>query len=118
MPAVTRTQQRLFGQAYGVRMFKSTHGKQGINPKDLNPKYKEEIVKLANSMSVAELEKYASTKHKRLPERVKEGVIKDIYYHLSPDAQYDSSKEKSRREANLCDYREFIHKYKNTENGK
>ena len=112
MPAVTRTQQRLFGQAYGVKRFKSTHGKEGLNPKDINPKYKDEIVKLANSMSMDELEKYASTKHKKLPERVKEGAIKDIYYHLSPEAEYDPSKEKSRRPGNLADYREFIKKNK------
>jgi len=118
MPATTRTQQRLFGQAYGVKKFRSTHGKQGLNPKDLNPKYKDEIVKLANSMSLAELEKYASTKHKKLPETVKEGAIKDIYYHLSADAPYDKSREKERRAGNLCDYREFINKNKNTENGK
>jgi hypothetical protein len=112
MPAVTRTQQRLFGQAYGVKKFRSTKGKEGLNPKDINPKYKDEILKLADSMTMAELEKYASTKHKKLPERVKEGAIKDIYFHLSPDAQYDPSKEKERRLGNLADYREYIKKNK------
>jgi hypothetical protein len=112
MPAVTRTQQRLFGQAYGVKKFYSTKGKEGLNPKDINPKYKDEIVRLANSMSATELEKYASTKHKKLPERVKEKAINNIYFRLSPDAQYDPSREKERRAGNLADYREFIKKNK------
>ena len=110
--SLSRTQQRLFGQAYGVKIWKKTHGKKGINPMDINPKYKEEITNLANSMSLAKLKEFAETKHKKLPEEVEEGVIKDIYYRLSPDAQYDSSKEKSRRPGNLADYREFVKKNK------
>jgi hypothetical protein len=111
--SLSRTQQRLFGQAYGVKIWKKTHGKKGINPTDINPKYKDEIMGLANSMSLAKLKEFAETKHKKLPEEVKEGAIKDIYYHLSADAQYDPSKEKSRRPGNLADYREFIKKNKN-----
>lgn len=110
--SLSRTQQRLFGQAYGVKMWKKTGGKKGINPMDINPKYKEEITNLANSMSLAKLKEFAETKHKKLPEEVEEGVLKDIYYRLSPDAQYDPSKEKSRRPGNLADYREFIKKNK------
>mgnify|MGYP000323960961 CR=1 FL=1 len=60
----------------------------------------------------AKLKEFAETKHKKLPEEVEEGVIKDIYFRLSPDAQYDSSKEKSRRPGNLADYREFVKKNK------
>ena len=110
--SLSKTQQRLFGQAYGVKQWKQTNGKSGINPADLNPKYKKEIVDLANSMSMAKLKDFAETKHKKLPEEVKEKSIKDIYFRLSPDAQYDPSREKERRAGNLADYREFIKKNK------
>ena len=83
-----------------------------INPRNIDSAYRETIVEIANNMKKKALKDYASTKHKKLPERVKEGAIKDIYYHLSPDAEYDPSKEKSRRPGNLADYREFIKKNK------
>ena len=110
--SLSRTQQRLFGQAYGVKMWKKTQGKRGLNPSDINPKYKAEIMNLANTISLAKLKEFAETKHKNLPEEVEEGVIKDIHFKLSPDAQYDPAKEKSRRPGNLADYREFVKKNK------
>jgi hypothetical protein len=113
--SVSRTQQRLFGQAYGVKMWQKTEGsknRKGINPKDLDPKYKKEIVLLAQNMSLAKLKEFAKTKHKDLPEEVKEGILKDIYFKLSPDAQYDSSRKKQREMSNLADYREHIKKNK------
>jgi hypothetical protein len=116
MPSLSRTQQRLFGQAYGVKLWKKSGGKRGINPKDLNPKYKKEIEKLADSMSMAKLKDFAETKHKRIPEEVNEKVIKALFFKLDPDSQYDSSKEKARRLANLSDYREFLHKKKRDKN--
>jgi hypothetical protein len=112
MPSVSKTQQRLFGQAYGVKEFRSSRGKKGINPKDLNPKYKEEILKLANSMSLNKLKDFANTKHKNIPEQVEEGAIKDIYQRLQPEAKYNPKKKKQRAVANLADYREFIIKDK------
>lgn len=112
MPALSRTQQRLFGQAYGVKLWKKSGGKRGIDPKDLDPKYKKEITDLAKSMSLAKLKDFAETKHKRIPEEVNEKVIKPIFFKLDVDSQYDSSKEKARRLANLSDYREFLHKKK------
>lgn len=115
--STSKTQQRLFGQAYGVKRWKQTKGKGGINPTDLNPKYKKEIVDIANSMSMAKLKDFAETKHKKLPEEVGEKSIKDIYYRLRPDAQYDPSREKERRLGNLADYREFIKKSKTNNMG-
>lgn len=112
MPALSRTQQRLFGQAYGVKLWKSSGGKKGINPKDLNPKYKKEIEDLAKSMSLAKLKDFAETKHKKIPEEVNEKAIKSLFFKLDPDSKYDSSREKARRLANLSDYREFLHKKK------
>jgi len=43
-------------------------------------------------------------------------VIKALFFKLDPDSQYDSSKEKARRLANLSDYREFLHKKKRDKN--
>lgn len=110
--SISKTQQRLFGQAYGVKRWQQTDGKSGINPSDLNPKYKKEIVELAKSMSLAKLKDFAETKHKKLPEEVEEKALKDIYFRLRPDAQYDPSREKERKAGNLADYREFIKKNK------
>ena len=61
MPAVSPEQQRLFGQAYAVKTGK-------LDPKDLNPKYRDQIVDLANSMTKKELEDFAKTKHKNMKE--------------------------------------------------
>jgi hypothetical protein len=108
--SLSRTQQRLFGQAYGVKMWKRSHGEKGLNPKDINPKYKKEIMDLANSVSLAKLKEFAETKHKNLPEEVKEGILKDIYYKLTPDAQYSNARSGERSLANLSDYREYIKK--------
>jgi len=110
--SVTKTQQRLFGQAYAVKLFKRTDGKKGLDPKDINPKYKQEILHLADNMSLNKLKEFAETKHKNLPEEVKEGILKDIFYKLTPDSQYDDSKAKSRQPGHLVDYREYTKKNK------
>lgn len=65
MPAVSKSQQALFGQAYAIKIGE-------LSSSDLDPKYKDEIVKLSKSMSERELKAYASTKHKKLPGRVDE----------------------------------------------
>lgn len=79
MPATSIAQQRLMGQAYGVRKFLDSKGKEGIDPKTLNKDYKDEIVDLAKSMSKDELEAFAKTKHEGLPKRIlkKESEIKE-----------------------------------------
>jgi hypothetical protein len=61
MPSVSPEQQRLFGQAYAVKTGK-------IDPKDLDPKYRDQIVDLADSMSKKDLEDFAKTKHKDMKE--------------------------------------------------
>ena len=119
--AVSKSQQRLFGQAYAVKQWRVSNGKHGKNPNDLDPKYKKEILELANNMSIAKLKEFANTKHKELTEDVKESSIKPIktiYAKLNAEAEYDSSREKERRPGNLCDYREFIKKNINKKNGK
>jgi hypothetical protein len=65
MPAVSTAQQALMGQAYGIKTGE-------IKPADLNPKYRDQILALASSMTKKELEKFAKTKHKNLPYHVKE----------------------------------------------
>ena len=50
MPALSKTQQRLMGQAYGVRKFMDTKGKEGIDPDTIDSKYREEIVDIAKGM--------------------------------------------------------------------
>jgi hypothetical protein len=68
MPAVSKSQQRLFGQAYAYKTGE-------LKKSDINPVYFKRIKKLANSMSEEELGKYAKTKHKKLPETVESMLI-------------------------------------------
>jgi hypothetical protein len=68
MPSVSKTQQRLMGQALAYK-------RGEIKAKDLNPQYADEIKKLAKSMSEKQLKDFASTKHKNLPEKVKESNV-------------------------------------------
>jgi hypothetical protein len=70
MPATSIAQQRLMGQAHGVRLFLDSKGKEGIDPKTLNKDYRDEIVDLAKSMDPKDLKDFAETKHKGLPKRV------------------------------------------------
>jgi hypothetical protein len=68
MPSVSKSQQRLFGQAYALKTGE-------IKRSDLDPRYAQEIANLADSMSAKKLRDFATTKHKRLPEKVKENKI-------------------------------------------
>ena len=65
MPSTSKTQQRLFGWALACKNGESTNCPVNVK-------------KLADSMSADELEKYASTSHKELPEKVKEGIVECI----------------------------------------
>lgn len=67
MPSTSKAQQRLMGQAYAVK-------KGDIKPRDLDPKYRDQIVDLADSMSLKDLKDFAETKHTDLPSKVKEGA--------------------------------------------
>lgn len=71
MPSTSKSQQRLFGLAYA---YKSGE----VKSKDLNPKYADKVKELAKSMTLKELKKYASTKHKNLPEKVSENKVLDF----------------------------------------
>jgi hypothetical protein len=70
MPAVSKSQQALMGQAYAVKTGK-------LKPEDIDPEYREQIVTLAKDMKEDDLKDYAETKHEGLPKRkhVKEYYI-------------------------------------------
>jgi hypothetical protein len=79
MPATSKSQQRLMGQAYGVKT-------GDIDPKDLDPDYKDQIVDLAKEMTLKQLKDYAETSHEDLPQKVK----KESVYENSPLATVSS----------------------------
>jgi hypothetical protein len=64
MPSVSPEQQRLFGQAYAIKTGK-------LDPKDLDPKYRDQIVDLADSMSEKDLKDFAETKHSEMKKESK-----------------------------------------------
>lgn len=66
--SVSKSQQRLMGQAYAYKTGE-------LKAKDLNPDYADEIKDLAKSMTKKQLEDFAKTKHKGLPQKVKEGIM-------------------------------------------
>lgn len=107
MPSVSKTQQRLMGQAYGVRKWMDTDGKDGINPKTIESAYRKTIVDIAKNMKKKDLKDYASTKHKNIPEEVGEDKIPTIVPYLNPESNIPK-KDKNKKMQNLADYREFI----------
>jgi hypothetical protein len=64
MPSVSPEQQRLFGQAYAVKT-------GDLDPKDIDPKYRDRIVDLADSMSKKDLEDFAKTKYSEMKKESK-----------------------------------------------
>lgn len=119
MPAYSRSQQRLMAQAYGIKT-------GSLKPEDIDPRYRKAIVNLSKKMTKKQLEDYAKTKHKGLPEDVDEAVVtpKASYapnfkpgYYLSttnspilPFLDTDKVKKKSGKKnlENLKDYRDWV----------
>jgi len=77
MPSVSKAQQAIMGQAWALRQ-------NELKASDIDPKYREEIEKIAFGykdkdgkfvppMTDKELKKFAKTKSKDLPENVKDG---------------------------------------------
>ena len=64
MPSTSKSQRRLFGLAYSIKKA----GKNSDKYKNANNKIKE----LVDSMTLKDLEDYASTKETDLPEKVEE----------------------------------------------
>jgi hypothetical protein len=121
MPAISKSQQRLMGQVYGVRKWIDSDGKEGLDPKDIDTKYRDDIVQKAKDWGKKKsLKSYAKTKHKGLPE-VKEGVetpsgnpgpVPTVYPYLNPESNKTKKKSQSAKMQNLADYREYISKIK------
>jgi hypothetical protein len=64
MPAVTPSQQRLMAQAYQVK-------KGNLKPADIDPEYRDQIVDLADSMTLQQLKDFAETKHSEMKKEAK-----------------------------------------------
>jgi hypothetical protein len=62
------------GQAYQVLKWKKSGGKEGLDPEDIDARYRVEIEDLAASMKEDDLKAFAETKHKDLP-KVKESSM-------------------------------------------
>lgn len=71
MPAVSRAQQSFMGQAWALRTGQ-------LKLKDIDPRYRKAIKEIADGeMTNRELEKFASTKSKKLPHHVKEEEVNE-----------------------------------------
>lgn len=69
MPAKSKSQQRLMGLAYAYKIGE-------VKAKDLNPKYADKVKELAKLMTQKQLKDFAKTKHKKLPEKIEETLLK------------------------------------------
>jgi len=63
--SVSKSQQRFMGQVYAIQTGE-------LKSKDLDPKYKKGIMKAAKSMKKTDAEDFAKTKHKGIPNKVKD----------------------------------------------
>jgi len=68
MPATSKSQQRLMGVAYAVK-------KGDMKISDVDSEYREAVADLVDGMTLKSLKDFAETKHKGLPERVKENLV-------------------------------------------
>jgi hypothetical protein len=84
MPSVSKSQQRLFGQALALKTGEITR-------RDLDPRWAQEISNLADSMSVKKLRAFAKTKHKGLPEKVGESRIFNFTDFISENYLVEST---------------------------
>jgi hypothetical protein len=73
MPAVSQSQQKLMAQAYQVRKWKDSNGKEGTDPSSIEKEYRDKIESLADSLTKKQLKDFAETKIKKLP-KVKENL--------------------------------------------
>ena len=78
MPATSKTQFRLFSQVYGVQKFKKSGGKDGLDPKELNPEYKKQIVDMADDMTQKDVKDMIDVDYDKLPEEIKESAELEV----------------------------------------
>lgn len=67
MPSTSKEQQRLMGQAYAVRQFIDSGGKEGLNPKDIDPQWRDKIEDLAKNMTKQDLKDFATKVEENSP---------------------------------------------------
>jgi len=80
MPAVSKAQQAIMGQAWALR-------KGSLKLKDIDSRYRKMVKNIADGeISDKELEKFASTKTKKLPHHVKETFVYDDYDAVEEDS--------------------------------
>lgn len=65
MPATSKSQQRLMGQAYALK-------KGELKSSDLDSEYRDQIENLAKEMTLKQLRDYAKTSHSDLPKKIQE----------------------------------------------
>ena len=93
MPARSRTQQRLMGQALAYK-------RKEIKSKDLDPRYADRIKKLSKSMTTKQLRDFAKTKHKNLPEKVQEHVLGFEQFNEAMKINHEDQKLSSMKKQN------------------
>ena len=115
MPSVSRSQQRLMGQAYQVRKFMDTDGKKGKDPGTIDKPYRDIIKDIAKGMKKKSLKDFARTSHKNIPEEVEEAETESydeeipmVWSRLNPDSKKSEKRSKISNLQNLVDYRTFL----------
>lgn len=82
--SVSKSQQRFMGQVHAIQTGQ-------LGPKDLNPKYRDAIMKVAKSMKKKDAKDFAKTKHKNIPETIKEdSELKKVKNILKIDKDLNS----------------------------
>ena len=90
MPAKSKAQQRFFG------MVRAAQKGEMENPSS-------EILDVADDISVKDAKKMAKTKHKGLPEKVKEGVKRDEYGDLIGGPKISKKQKEKNLKSNTPD---------------
>ena len=94
MPATSKTQFRLFSQVYGVQKHKKTGGKEGLDPKDLDPEYRRQITNLANEMKPKDVKDMIDVDYQKLPDEVKESTELEV----GTQVEFEHTKDKDEAE--------------------
>jgi len=68
MPATTKSQFRLFSQVKGVQKWKSSKGKEGLDPKKIDDMWRKQIEDLANKIDPKEVNKMIDVEFGKLKE--------------------------------------------------
>ena len=76
MPAVSKSQQRLFGMVHA-------YNKGELNKSDIDPDLYSKVKKIASGMTDKDAKKIAKTNHDDLPEKVPTDEYYDTLNHLS-----------------------------------